>query len=69
MSEFEQLKERINNSGSEGIQTAHIMDDYQPAGSKMIRSLTNSGEYVQRKTPAHSFQAKWRIFKKGFEPY
>ena len=69
MSEIEQLRERINLSAANGIETAHIRDDYEPAGDMMIAHLTNSGEYVQRRTPAHSFDSKWRIFKKGFEPY
>ena len=69
MGEIEQLKNRINNSGMEGIETAHIRDDYAPAGDMMIRTLTNSGEYIQRRTPMHSVDSKWRIFKKGSEPY
>jgi len=69
MSELEQLKSRINDAGGEGIETAHIRDDYEPVGDLMIRTLSDSGEYVQRKTPPHSFEQKWRIFKKGNEPY
>lgn len=69
MSELEQLKKRIDNSGAEGVLTAHIRDDYEPAGQMMINSLTESGEYAQRKTPMHSFDSKWRIFKKGNELY
>lgn len=69
MTEIEQLKTRINGSGPVRIETAHIRDDYEPAGQMMINNLTNSGEYVQRKTPAHSFDSRWRIFKKGSEPY
>jgi len=69
MTEIEQLKTRINNSGKDGIETARIRDDYEPAGQMMINHLTNSGEYVQRKTPAHSFDQKWRIFQKECEPY
>ena len=69
MGELQQLKERINNSGERGVETAHIRDDYEPAGDMMIRTLTNSGEYVQRKTPAQWYDQRWRIFKKGNEPY
>jgi len=69
MMEMEQLKKRIDESGIDGIETAHIRDDYEPAGQMMINNLTESGEYIQRKTPAHSFDAKWRIFKNGLEPY
>jgi hypothetical protein len=69
MSEIDQLKARIDASGNEGIETAIVRDDYEPAGNLMMHSLMESGEYVQYKTPAHSFDAKWRIFKKGNEPY
>lgn len=69
MGELEQLKKRIDDSAVDGIETVHIRDDYEPAGAMMIQVLTDSGEYVQRKTPAHSFEQKWRIFKKGNEPY
>ena len=64
MNEIEQLKKRINDSGFEGVLTSHIRDDYEPIGQKMINQLTNSGEYVQRRTPAHSPDSAWRIFKK-----
>lgn len=69
MSELEQLKIRIDKSGDEGVLNSHIREDYNPVGDIMIRNLTDSGEYIQRKTPMHSFDAKWRIFKKGNEPY
>jgi hypothetical protein len=69
MSETEQLKKRIDKSGYEGVKTAHIREDYEPAGDLMIKFLSDSGEYVQRKTPMNDFSAKWRIFKKGNEPY
>ena len=69
MSEIEQLKKRIDEAGSEGVENAHIRDDYAPAGDMMLRNLTDSGEYVQRITPMHGFDQKWRIFKKGYEPY
>lgn len=69
MTELEQLKKRINDSKLNGVETAHIRNDYEPAGDMMIANLTNSGEYVQRRAPAHSFNSEWRIFRKGFEPY
>lgn len=69
MNEIEQLKKRIDDSGIEGIENAHIRDDYEPVGDMMLRQLTDSGEYVQRKTPMHGVDPKWRIFKKGNEPY
>lgn len=69
MSELQSLKKRIDDSGPLGVENAQIRNDYEPAGDMMLRELTASGEYVQRKTPAHSFEQKWRIFKKGNEPY
>ena len=68
MMEMEQLQKRIDDSGPDGVLTAHIRYDYKPAGQMMINQLCKNG-YVQRKTPAHSFDQEWRIFKKGNEPY
>jgi hypothetical protein len=69
MSELEQLKTRIKDSGPEGVETAHIRDDYEPAGDMMIAGLIDSGEFITRRAPAHSFDSKWRIFISGMEPY
>jgi hypothetical protein len=69
MGEIEQLKKRIDGSELTGVKTAHIREDYEPTGDMMIRNLTDSGEYVQRRTPMHSHNSEWKIFKKGFEPY
>ena len=69
MTEFEQLKKRIDDSGITGVETSHVRDDYEPAGDMMMKTLMKSGEYVQRRTPAHNYDSKWRIFKKGLEPY
>jgi len=69
MGELEQLKERIDKSSFEGVETAIIRDDYEPAGDMMIHQLMESGEYVSRKTPMHSFDATWKVFKAGMEPY
>jgi len=69
MSELEQLKKRIDDSGFVGVENVHIRDDYEPVGGAMLRTLTDSGEYVQRKVPPHSWDQKWKIFKKGYEPY
>ena len=69
MSELEQLKKRINESGMDGIETAIIRDDYKPAGDMMINGLTATDEYVTRRAPMHSFDSKWRIFKEGMAPY
>jgi hypothetical protein len=63
MSEIEQLKKRIDASGPEGVKTAFIRDDYEPAGDMMIHILSESGEYISRRDP------DWKIFKKGMEPY
>lgn len=73
MSELEQLKNRINESGLEGIETKHIRDDYDPAGDMMIDSLIRSGEYVLRIITSYinenTDEYKWKIFKEGNEPY
>ncbi len=69
MSEIDQLKVRIDNSGLSGIETAIIRNDYEPIGDLMIRSLRDSGEYVTRKVPPGMYDQKWKIFKAGMEPY
>ena len=69
MSELEQLKKHINDSGTRGMETAHVREDYEPAGDIMMMLLLESGEYVQRRFPAYTSNSKWFIYKKGFEPY
>jgi len=69
MTAIEQLSKRIIDSGPEGVLTSHIRDDYEPAGDLMIHYLLNSGNFVSRRTPAYSYDSKWRIFRKGMEPY
>ena len=69
MSELDQLKNRIDMAKTVGVPNAHVRDDYEPAGDMMLRDLLDSGEYVARKTPFQSFDATWKIFKKGMEPY
>jgi len=69
MSEIEQLKERIINSGIDGVETSHIRDDYEPAGDLFIHQMLATGEFVSRRTPEHSYNSRWRIFKAGMEPY
>lgn len=69
MSEIEQLAKRIDDSGKSGVETAVIRDDYEPVGAAMIRGLCASGEYVQRKVPPGMYDQKWKVFKKGMEPY
>lgn len=69
MSEIEQLKERIDKSGPEGVLTEHIRDDYEPAGQMMIQGLCQAGEYTQRKGMGGGLDQKWRIFRSNFEPY
>jgi hypothetical protein len=69
VSELEQLKKRIDDAGDQGVETARIRDDYEPGGAMMIHKLTDSGEYVQRKVPPGTYDQKWKIFKKGVEPY
>ena len=69
MSEIEQLKKRIDASGFQGVETAHIRDDYEPAGAMMIRDICATGEYVQRKVPPGMYDQKWKVFKKENAPY
>ncbi len=68
MSEIEQLKKRIDESGLCGIETAVIRDDYEPVGDSMIRDLCETGEYITRQAPRGLWDQKWKIFKKGMEP-
>ncbi len=69
MSEIEQLKNRITDSGPNGIKTAHIRDDYEPAGDLMIHRLTESGDFVSRRVMTTYGDSEWLIFKTGMEPY
>jgi len=69
MSEVEQLKKRIRDSGTSGVETAIIRDDYEPAGDMMIRQLMDSGEFVSRKVPPGVYDQKWKVFERGSEPY
>ena len=70
MSELDQLKQRIKESGPEGIATAIIKDDYEPVGEMMIRSLVDSGEFISRRhKPISSDLSQWKVWAKGFEPY
>lgn len=69
MSEVQQLIKRIDESKFDGIPTAHIRDDYEPAGDMMMRDLCADDNYVQRKVPPHSFEQEWRIFNAEFKPY
>jgi len=69
MMEVEHLKQRIIDSGHIGIETAIIRDDYAPAGDMMMRMLMDSGEFVQRKVPAHCWEQKWKIFSVEHDPY
>jgi hypothetical protein len=69
MSEIDQLKKRIDDSSTRGVETALIRDDYEPVGAAMIRDICAGGEYVQRKVPMGGFDQKWKVFNKGAAPY
>lgn len=69
MSELEQLKQRIDDSGIEGLKNADIKNDYAPAGNLMLDQLTQNCGYVQRRVPRMGHVSDWRIFKRGCEPY
>jgi hypothetical protein len=66
MSEIEQLKNRIDKSGIEGIPTAQIRDDYEPIGAQMIRDLTASGGYITARVQKGLIDSEWRIFPSEF---
>ena len=66
MSEIDQLKNRINDSGEDGVKTSDIREDYEPAGDMMIHQLTESGEFISRRvTPLGciGMDSHWRIYK------
>ena len=70
MSEIEQIKKRINDSGPDGVQTARIRDDFQPAGDLIMLQLLDSGEFVSRKVPKYmDYSMEWRIFSANMAPY
>ena len=69
MTELEQLKKRIIDSGHLGIETAIIRDDYEPAGDMMMKLLMDTGEFVQRKMPPNCWEQRWRIFHIENKPY
>lgn len=69
MTELEQLKKRTDSRARSGVETALIREDYEPVGALMIRDLCATGEYITRKVPPGEWDQKWKIFKKGFEPY
>lgn len=66
MSEIEQLKDRIKKANYEGITTAIINDDYEPAGQMMTRGLCDSGEFFTRRDLNGG---PWKVWAAGFEPY
>ena len=67
--EIEQLKQRIDDSGLNGIPTAQVRDDYEPAGDLMMMGLLDSAGYVQRKISITTFEQEWRIFRRDFAPF
>jgi hypothetical protein len=69
MSELEQLKNRIDDAGKDGVLTEHVRDDYEPAGQMMIQGLCNTGQYIQSKGMGNGCDQEWRIFKSEFAPY
>lgn len=70
MSEIDTLKKRIFERGADGVETAHIRDDYDPIGDMMINVLTESGKFVSRRTmDANGIDGRWKIFPTGLEPY
>ena len=70
MSELQQLKDRIKGSGIDGVETAHVRDDYKPVGDLMLKRLVDSNEFRTRRVVSHDgLDSRWKIFKAGLEPY
>lgn len=69
MTEVDQLKKRIYDSGFEGMSTSMIREDYNPVGAIMLHQLCDTGEYVQRRVPEYDFNSEWKIFYKDVKPY
>jgi len=69
--EIKQLKKRIDESKTKGIPTAHIREDYNPAGDMMIARLITTQNYVTcRYSTGSSFcDATYRVFRKEYKPY
>ena len=67
MSELKQLKDRINDSGYDGVLTEHIRDDYEPAGRVMIQTLVTSGEFITRRD-GRGPESPWTIWATDYEP-
>ena len=67
MSEIEQLKKRIKDANYDGLTTAVINDDYEPAGKLMTMRLVDSGEFVSRRDGMG--QGEWKVWAKEFAPY
>ena len=69
MSEIEQLKKRIIESGHEGIKTAFIRDDYEPIGQQMINDLCDTGNFVSHRTfEGGLMTGPWTVWAKEFAP-
>ena len=57
MSELEQLKKRIDESGKEGINVKDINSDY-------LIALKKSDEYEVRKYPQMRYESIYHIYRK-----
>jgi hypothetical protein len=68
MSELKQLEIRIIQSNYEGIATAIIRDDYEPAGGMMIHRICSDDEFVSRRVESGS-GSEWKVFAAEFKPY
>lgn len=70
MSEIEELKKRIIDSYYDGLETAHIRDDYEPIGQQMISQLCSSGEFWQQRAPGNFgvWDGPWKIWASEFKP-
>jgi hypothetical protein len=70
VSEIEQLKQRIIDSAYDGVETAHIRDDYEPIGQGMISDLCTSGKFwTQREVGRFGvWDGPWKIWAIEFKP-
>ena len=60
MNQRGELMELIEKSGTTGIPTDVIREEYEPAGDLIIKHLIESGHYVTKKVGTDN---EWTIFK------
>lgn len=70
MSELDQLKQRIIDSQYEGVETAHIREDYEPIGQQMISDICSSGKFISQRSRGvfDVNDGPWKIWAVEFQP-